>query len=108
MTPAELPGSRTVAASWRSPSSSRPEEAPSNKARSSSPTIHVGERERSDRTVLGLAGEGQVENADDTPLDEVEQQGQAFPCHAIARKIQDQVVDRTHPGEFVDAHSDSS
>ena len=47
-------------------------------------------------TVVTAGDEPQVEDADQSPVDEVDQQGQRLARHLAAGELHDQVADRTH------------
>ena len=49
-----------------------------------------------DRTVQVLLDEGEVENADDPPVDQVDEDREGLPGHLAAGELDHDVVDRPH------------
>ena len=63
--------------------------------------VEVGQRKPDDRPVDLLADKDEIEDADDSSVDQVHQQRERLSGHAVARKLQHQVVDRAHLIEIV-------
>ena len=105
-TAADVPGSRAAAASSRSSSPSSPDDAPSNSA-NPSPPVQGPDLERDHRAVLVLGHEGDVEDADDAAIDEIEQQRRDLAVRLAPRPFEDDVVDGAHLLEIVERHSSS-
>src|SRR4029079_19056362 len=57
-------------------------------------TVDVGYRQTSDAAVVPPGDEGQVQDADDAPIGEVDQDRKRLAGHPAARELHDQVVDR--------------
>ena len=58
--------------------------------------LEVDLAENGHAAVVLLADEGEVEDADDAAVDEVEQQREGFPAHPLVLEADDEVVDRPH------------
>src|SRR6478736_6727951 len=63
--------------------------------------VDVADVDRVDGPVRVLGDEGEVQDADQPALDEVEQDREALPRHPAARELDHDVVDRTHQVEVV-------
>ena len=100
--PAEDPGSITDAASERSLSASKPDDAPANTARSNCPSWSMSwsSSARIEPSESRLH-EHEVEYSDDTAIDEVEQGREPFARHLAAGELDDQIADRTQGARFV-------
>ena len=102
---AEVPGSSALAASPMSSSSSSPEEAPS-KAAKLDLVAEVGDLQRRDGAVLGLGDEGEVEDADQAAVDEVDQVRHRLAGRLASRPLDEQVIDRSHLTELIAGQAD--
>jgi len=58
--------------------------------------VEVGHRHGEHRAVEVLANEDQVEDANDAPIDQIDQERHPLAGHAAARKLDDYVVNRAH------------
>src|SRR6478752_3058243 len=63
--------------------------------------VDVADVDRVDGPVRVLGDEGEVQDADQPALDEVEQDREALPRHPAPRELDHDVVDRTHQIEVV-------
>src|SRR6478736_3218622 len=63
--------------------------------------VDVADVDRVDGPVRVLGDEGEVQDADEPALDEVEQDREALPRHPAPRELDHDVVDRTHEVEVV-------
>src|SRR4051794_239791 len=57
-------------------------------------TIDVGHRQTGDAAVVTPGDEGEVQDADDAPVGEIDQDRERLAGHPAARELHDQVVDR--------------
>lgn len=64
-------------------------------------TGEVGDLQSAHGAVLLLPHERQVEDADQATVHEIDQEGQTLAGHSVARKLHDQVVDRSQLFGFV-------